>query len=92
MITGNPPSPGISKSKAKMSGELISSYAKKSHNTSFSVNIQKKLINGEPTVTYCLNNYDYDYSKGEPLKEEYTDAAKFAKAVHDYIIAVGDQL
>ena len=82
--------PGMSRSKQSVLNELVSTSDKRSHRCSFSINVEKRKIDGETKVVYCVNNYNYAIN--EPLKEEYTDVAKFADDVKTAILGIGKEL
>lgn len=87
--------PGYSRNKAKGLAGMISSTEKKMNRCSFDVVIEKKMLDEKPVVVCRMNNY-YNYPQpignSSPLSEEYTDVEKFAKAVHDKIVAAGKEL
>lgn len=88
----------ISKGKAKLLGEMskgVSSQEKAMNRCSFDVVIEKKLVDGNPTKVCRINNYNnYPAAVGntQPLQEEFTDLKKFAQAVYDKIVTVGEEL
>jgi hypothetical protein len=86
--------PGLSRSKAKMSGEMSSlAAAKQNHRLSFDVCIERRVTDGNPTVYCKLNHYGiYSLATGpgqSTLPEETTNIAEFANKVKDLIISAG---
>lgn len=84
--------PGISPGKAKLSAEIAQSV-KKNNRVSFDITLEKKIIDGK-TMTVCRQNSYccYPINQASPLTEEFTDVKKFAKAIHDQIVSVGETL
>ena len=83
----------LSRNKSKMAAAL-STNEKKQNRCNFSVEIEKKMLDGQPVVV-CRINYYMCYpiiGNTQPLQEEFTDVKKFAQAIHDKIVTVGEEL
>ena len=82
----------LSRNKSKMTAAL-STNEKKQNRCNFSVDIEKKMLDGQPVVVCRMNNYMcFSIGNTQPLQEEFTDVKKFAQAIHDKIVTVGDEL
>lgn len=90
--TANAPGLSRNKQKAGMGIVAVTASDTKRHSCNLSINVEKKKVDGVPTVCYMVDNYNFNYMKSEPLKEIYTDKTKFANDVRDAILAIGDKL
>jgi len=74
-------------SKGKMM-QRFAEYELREKNIHGSFNIRQKFVNGKLVLIGCMN----EYGSGDNLPQEYTDMAKFRKAVSDYVDAAVNAL
>jgi hypothetical protein len=71
-----------SKGKAMVKMASLTKYEKNTNQTGFSVSLQKKEINGTPTITGKINRFCCSgIAEKQPLEQEFTDMEQFKEVV-----------